>query len=149
MPDEPTAFEGGRYLIDASAWGRSSHPAVAAEWERAALAGQFVICAPFMVEALYSARNAEEYGALDEELRFGFDHAVANEASWSLALSAQRALANVDPSFHRRPPIDLLIAAVAHQHGVGVLHYDSDYDVIEENTQLDFKSRWLAPRGAL
>jgi hypothetical protein len=47
----------------------------------------------------------------------------------------------------RVPP--LLIAAVADRHGLGVLHYDDDYDLIAEKTDLGFESVWLAARGTL
>ena len=42
-----------------------------------------------------------------------------------------------------------MIAALAHSHGVGVIHYDSDFDVILEMSDLDFESVWLMPRGSL
>ena len=64
------------------------------------------------------------------------------------ALRAQRALAHVHPLFHRSVTLpDLLIAAAAAEAGVGVLHYDADYDTLA--TVLDFESRWIAPRGSL
>ena len=50
---------------------------------------------------------------------------------------------------HRLPPVDLLIAALADRHGLGVLHYDHDYDLIAEKTDLTFDSVWLAARGTL
>jgi predicted nucleic acid-binding protein len=41
---------------------------------------------------------------------------------------------------------DLLIAATAERHGVTVLHYDADYDLIAEVTgQL---TQWVVPRGS-
>jgi hypothetical protein len=43
----------------------------------------------------------------------------------------------------------VLIAALADRHGVGVLHYDHDYDLIVAKTDLNFQSVWLAPAGAL
>jgi predicted nucleic acid-binding protein len=63
------------------------------------------------------------------------------------ALDTQRQLARV--GHHRLPPVDLLIAAIADTHSVGILHYDSDYDLIRENTALTFNSIWLATRGDL
>jgi predicted nucleic acid-binding protein len=48
-----------------------------------------------------------------------------------------------------RSPADLILAAAADVHGVGVLHYDRDFDVLSEKTDLRFASVWLAPRGAL
>lgn len=47
------------------------------------------------------------------------------------------------------PPADLLIAAVADAHGLGVLHYDHDFDVIAARTSLDFRSEWLVAPGSL
>jgi hypothetical protein len=42
-----------------------------------------------------------------------------------------------------------LIAACAHVHGAGVLHYDRGYDVLVELSGLDFESNWLASAGTL
>ena len=43
----------------------------------------------------------------------------------------------------------MLVAAIADRHGLGILHYDHDYDLIAERTDLEFESVWLAPRGTL
>ena len=64
------------------------------------------------------------------------------------AIDAQRQLARA--GHHRLPPADLIIAATADVHGVGVLHYDHDFDILREKTDLRFDSVWLAPaRDAL
>jgi len=47
------------------------------------------------------------------------------------------------------PPVDLLMAAIAERHDVGVLHCDSDYDVLRAKTDLRFTRVWLAPRGSI
>ena len=60
---------------------------------------------------------------------------------------AQRQLARV--GHHRLPPVDLLIAALADRYQLGVLHYDHDYDVLTERTDLRFDSAWLVPAGSL
>ncbi len=39
---------------------------------------------------------------------------------------------------HRLPPVDLLIAALAEHHRLGVLHYDRDYDLVADKTDLTF-----------
>jgi len=41
------------------------------------------------------------------------------------------------------------VAAAAGRHGIGVLHYDGDFDMIRECGGLDFTSLWLAERGTL
>lgn len=59
------------------------------------------------------------------------------------ALDAQAQLARA--GHHRLPPVDLLVAALAERHDLGVLHYD----LIAEKTDLRFDSVWLAARGTL
>ncbi len=63
------------------------------------------------------------------------------------AREAQDRLAAV--GHHRLAPIDLMIAACAHEAGAGVLHYDRDYDLIAKHTNLSFESVWLATPGTL
>jgi hypothetical protein len=43
----------------------------------------------------------------------------------------------------------VVIAACAHTAGIGVLHYDGDYDLLATRTSLVFESEWLAPPGVL
>ena len=64
-------------------------------------------------------------------------------------LAAQAALAAASGISHRVKPVDLLIASVAAAAGVGVLHYDRDYDTIAEHTSLAFTSEWVARRGSI
>ena len=100
--------------------------------------GRIATCLPFLLEAGYSARDAREHGELLADLaalpRFPVDHDVEQRA-----LDAQRQLARV--GHHRLPPVDLLVAAVADRHGLGVLHYDGDYDVLAEKTDLVVRQR--------
>ena len=63
------------------------------------------------------------------------------------ALDAQHQLARA--GHHRLPPVDLLVAALADRHELGVLHYDADYDILARRTDLRFDSVWLAERGTL
>ncbi len=42
-----------------------------------------------------------------------------------------------------------MLAAIAERHKVGLLHYDADYDLINEKTDLRFGSVWIARRGSL
>ena len=46
-------------------------------------------------------------------------------------------------------PSTCSIAALADRHGLGVLHYDHDYDLIAEKTDLELESLWLAEPGSL
>jgi predicted nucleic acid-binding protein len=139
-----------RLLLDNSAWMRiigSSIPD-----ERAKEIGEgfreerFVACLPFMLEAGYSARSADGHDDLFDELA-SLDFLEVNLEVERRTLDAQAQLARV--GHHRVAPVDLMIAALADCHGVGVLHYDGDYDVLLEKTDLEFQSEWLMPRGSL
>ena len=140
----------GPVLLDNSAWARLSattlddsrlhafHAAVGRDDVHA--------CTPFILEAGYSARSAHDHEVLMRRLGALPFAAIDSEAEGSM-LSAQSELARA--GHHRLAPIDLLIAAIADQHGLGVLHYDGDYDIIAERTSLRFESVWLAQRGSL
>lgn len=138
-----------RWLIDNSAYARAADPAVASVWADEVRAEALVACGPFVIEALFSARDAGELSPLIEELTDGLSYLDADAETWRLAREAQLALAEVAPQLHRRPPVDYLIAAMAHQHHLGVLHYDSDYELISQHSALRFEPRWIVPRGSL
>jgi predicted nucleic acid-binding protein len=62
------------------------------------------------------------------------------------AIVAQRRLS--EKGYHRAAKLaDLLIAATAHAHGLVVLHYDSDYDLITES--LGWETDWAVERGSV
>jgi hypothetical protein len=137
-------------LLDNSAWVRLAEPALrddrARELADALEAGHIATCLPFLLEAGYSARNAADHDALIAELR-SLPHFHIDDDVEQRALHAQRQLARV--GHHRLPPVDLLVAAIADRHDLAVLHYDHDYDVLAEKTDLDFESVWLAPPGTI
>lgn len=139
-----------RLLIDNSAWSRLSDPRVpqprVEEVADAAEAGELYVCAPFLLEAGYSARKATDHEALFTEL-FALPWAGIDEAVEREALESQRQLAR--EGHHRLRPVGLLIAAIAHVHRLGVLHYDRDFDVIANLTALSFSSEWLVMAASL
>ncbi|MGH3560305.1 MAG: PIN domain-containing protein [Mycobacterium sp.] len=104
------------------------------------------VCLPFLLEAGYSARSAADHDQLLSELMalpmLHIDTEVERRA-----IDAQRQLARA--GHHRLPPVDLIISALADRHGVGVLHYDRDYDTLASRTDLRFASVWLARCGSL
>jgi predicted nucleic acid-binding protein len=137
-------------LLDNSAWVRLGDPGLSAE-RTGELAhdlesGRIATCLPFILEAGYSARTGREHDQLLAEL-LSLPHYRFDAAAEDRALDAQAQLARV--GHHRLPPVDLLIAALADRHGLGILHYDHDYDLIAEKTDLGFDSVWLADRGTL
>lgn len=137
-------------LLDNSAWSRIVDGALGgeraeevADWiEQRRLA----TCLPFLIEAGYSARSAADYKGIMAELDL-LPRIHMTQHIEQLALEAQRDLALV--GHHRLAPLDLMIAACAHEAGAGVLHYDHDYDILATRTRLEFESEWLAPPGTL
>jgi len=140
----------GRWLLDNSAWARLGHAALApersAEVADAVAAGQVVVCLPFLLEAGFSARDPAGHTRLLDELG-ALPRVLVDEEVEQRALDAQRQLARV--GHHRLPPVDLLVAALADRHGLGVLHHDHDYDLLASKTDLRFESEWLAEPGTL
>lgn len=137
-------------LLDNSAWARlgdASLPDARAEEIAVALeGGRVAACLPFLLEAGYSARSAGDHDELIEEL-LSLPLISMDEGVEGRAIDAQRQLAHA--GHHRLPPVDLILAAIADRHGLGVLHYDHDFDLLRSKTDLDFESVWLVPRGKL
>ena len=99
------------------------------------------------LELLYSARSADEFSEIREELAALPDCAIGKQ-QWSRALWVYERLSARGGAHQRsvKHP-DLLIAAAAEAAGVAVLHYDDDYDRIAAITGQP--TRWFAPRGTL
>jgi predicted nucleic acid-binding protein len=137
-------------LLDTSAWARFNASGLSPErrQELAAAAEdlRFVACLPFLLEAGYSARDAIEHRAVMAQL-LTLPRALVNREIETNALKAQSELAST--GHHRIPPVDLLVAALADRHELGVLHYDHHYDLILERTDLRYDSVWLAEPGSL
>jgi predicted nucleic acid-binding protein len=140
----------GRLLLDNSAWARIFDPSIpdarAKEISEEFGEERIVACLPFMLEAGYSARSAAGHDDLFDDLA-SLDFLPVSLEVERRALDVQAQLARV--GHHRVAPVDLLIAALADCHGVGVLHYDGDYDILREKTNLEFQSEWLMPAGSL
>ena len=107
---------------------------------------EIAVCLPFLLEAGYSAQSAAMYRSMMAKFGKPPRIAIDNEVE-RMALQAQRELAEI--GHHRLAPMDVVIAACAHRAEAGVLHYDSDYDILAEHTSLAFESEWLAPSGSL
>ena len=135
-------------LVDHSAWTRSDRAAITTWWAREFQAQRIIRCDAFLIEALYSARSGSEMRRVRSVIT-GMPNAICDARTWEIAFEAQQSMADAAGLMHRRKPIDFLIAATAHQHGLGVLHYDHDYDLIAEHGGLDFASGWVAAPGSL
>ena len=87
------------------------------------------MCAITRMEILHSARSADDYAALGDDLAAYRDLRI-DHATIAAAEGGQRELAAAG-----RPRIslpDLVIGACAQQHGADVLHVDRHFDVLAE-----------------
>lgn len=139
-----------RLLIDNSAWARLQTGSVpgsrATEIANRLDAGEIAVCLPFILEAGFSARDLFDHDVLYDGL-VAYSHVLIDRRAERRALDAQAQLAAA--GHHRMAPVDLIIAGLADRHEIGVLHYDADYDVVLDKTNLEFDSEWLMPRGTL
>jgi predicted nucleic acid-binding protein len=137
-------------LADTSAWvwsRRPGHRELRHAFDATLVDGEIATCDMVRLELLYSARTADEFGELHDELTALPDCPVGKE-QWNRALWVYEQLAAQGGAHQRsvKHP-DLLIAAAAEAAGLTVLHYDEDFDRIAEITGQP--TRWLADRGAL
>jgi len=137
-------------LIDNSAWARLDQTRLPqeradeiADWFEQ---GRIASCLPFLLEAGYSARSARDHDELLADL-MSLPNLAIDERVEARAIEAQGQLARA--GHHRLPPVDLIIAALADTHRLGILHYDNDYEIVLGKTDLRFRSVWLAPRGSI
>lgn len=143
---------GQALLIDHSVWARATDGRLTGPpretFDAALAAGELWTCPPALLEMRYSARDGQQFAAIARELD-ALRHTPLTAEAAASALTAQAQLAAAPGVSHRVKPVDLLIAAIAAAGGVGVLHYDHDYDTIAQHTSLLFTSVWVAPRGSM
>ena len=120
-------------LADTSAWtNRHKDAAVEADFNSRVLAGEIAICPQVEIELLWTARTAIDFAELRGDLEALPAVAISPEA-WVRAIDVWSELTR--QGRHRQvKQADLLIAAAAELAGVGICHYDTDFDVIAEVT---------------
>lgn len=132
-----------QYLADKSVLARAHQPAVLAVLGPLVRSGLVATCGIVESEMLFSARNLAEHDETRRRLR-AFEWLTTPDEVWTRTAEVQRAL--TERGRHRAVPIpDLVIAATAERHGVSVLHYDADFEVIADVTGQPM--RWVVPRG--
>jgi predicted nucleic acid-binding protein len=135
-------------LVDTSVWTRiASRPEVAAAITAKFAASQRLCTCPLVdLELLHSARGPAEYDEWATTRAQAYPSLPLTPAAGERALQVQRQLAH--RGLHRAAKLpDLLIAAIAETAGATVLHYDSDYDHINEVTGQP--TEWILPRGTI
>lgn len=132
------------FLLDTSVLKRLARPEVRTVVEPLASAGQLGRPSICDLEVGYSARNAEEWDRLLHALE-AFEPVETTSSHVRRALQVQRMLAERSQRGRKIP--DLLIAAAAEQLGIGLMHYDADFDAIASVTGQ--RCRWVVPAGTV
>lgn len=132
------------FLADKSAFEQQRHSERAdATLQALAADNRLATCEIIALELLYSTRGPADYEERWRQLA-AFAWLPVDARVSSVALDLQRTLAR--SGHHRRPIPDLLIAATALVHEATVLHYDKDFDLIAEVSEL--RARWIIERGS-
>ena len=130
------------YLLGKSAWvvgGRD--PEAARRLAQLARTGSLAMCTMAALEVLYSARNSREHRATLEQLVSFPWYELTDQR---VALELHHALAR--RGWHRTSLPDVLITAIAAEHQLTVLHYDSDYERLAEVAGIEHE--WVVERGS-
>ena len=139
------ALNGPAYLVDKSALARLRHPTVAARLVPLLEAGQVAVSGVLELEVLYSARSHRDFLTIREELG-GYPRLELSDADFRRAVVVMELLARRGQ--HRAAALpDLLQAAVAERRGVGLLHYDADFELIAAVTGQPME--WVVSRGSV
>lgn len=132
------------HLADTSVLTRLAHPEVRAVVEPLAEVGRAARAGISDLEVGFSARNAKEWDRLAVALT-AFELIETDAAHVQRARQVQRVLASRGQRGRKVP--GLLIAAVAEDAGLTVLHYDADFELIARVTGQ--QCAWVVPAGSI
>lgn len=132
------------HLLDTSVLTRLREPSVRAAIEPRAERAELARAAISDLEIGFSARNAQEWDQLLDALTV-FDLIDTTAGHLRRAKQVQRLLASKHQRGRKVP--DLLVAAAAEAHGLAVLHYDADFDLISGVTGQPCE--WVVPAGSV
>jgi hypothetical protein len=136
-------------LADTSAWiwsRRRAYPGLRQSFDEQLEAGEIATCDQVRLELLYGV-HSPEYEQRKRDLE-ALDTCPVTPREWRRAIEVQAELARLRVDLHKAvKPADLLIAAAAEVAAVELLHYDDDFDFVQEVTGQPM--RRLAPKGSL
>lgn len=132
------------HLIDTSVLTRLGRPSVAERVLELATIGRLARSSISDLEVGFSARTADEFDRIAASLAV-FDIVAVAERHVTRASQVQRQLAAASQRGRKVP--DLLIAAVAEDTGLTVLHYDADFELIAAMTGQ--RVEWIVPPGSV
>jgi predicted nucleic acid-binding protein len=128
------------FLLDTSAWVLGGNRAVAERRGMAMRSGDLGVSTVTAWDVLYSSRDVEEYEATLDRLRRLPWYDLSGPRA---AVAVQHRLAQRGQ--HRTSLPDVIVATTAAEHGLTVLHHDSDHERLAEVTGAAHE--WVAPRG--
>lgn len=108
-------------------------------------AGLVGTCGIIELEARYSARSHPEYEEISQDRATGYESFPMPDEVWDRALDVQGALSERG-QLRAVKFADLLIASTAERHGLVVIHYDRDFDLIANVTGQP--TEWVVPQGS-
>jgi predicted nucleic acid-binding protein len=119
-----------RVLVDTSAWietlRRNGDPEVRASVRAATREGRAVLCDLVLLELWNGAQGADEHRVL-RELELTIEKVPTSPAVWEMASELARICRRAGVS---APVTDILIAACAEHHRLGLLHRDAHFNHI-------------------
>ncbi len=133
-----------KYLLDTSVAARVGNERVRSVVRALLLAGEVARTSILDLEIGNQARNSSEWSSLLNAVT-PFPLVETNETHIKRALQVQRILAERSQRGRKVP--DFLIAAVAEQMDLIVLHYDADFDIIAAATGQ--QAQWIVPAGEI
>ncbi|WP_045743369.1 PIN domain nuclease [Actinoplanes rectilineatus] len=136
-----------RYLIDTSAFFRLlRNPELQERWRGPIESGSMAICPLTELEIYHSAQTPEQRARWKEVLEESYCWVVITDRVFDRAPEIQEGLFNIGA--HRSAgPVDLVVAAVAEDHRMTLLHYDNDFTQVAKVTGQP--TRWVAAPGSV
>jgi predicted nucleic acid-binding protein len=142
-------YQGATLLADTCAWAsvrkRAAPQDAKDAFYRAISNGQLRSSPVVRLEMTWGARTKKE--AEEKEARLTVPELELTPEIIDLALTGLTRMLAEPHDIKQTPIPDALLAATAEAAGIGVLHYDSDFDTLAQF--FNIKSVWVAPRGSI
>lgn len=135
-------------LLDTSAWHLKDHSHVRSWFGAALLLNQIATCELVAIELLHVASTRRQNTDLHRDLR-RLPWMQMGSWEWKRIMEVYDLLDDYGGSNLRRSVkhADLLIAACAERYEIALVHYDQDFDAIQQVTGQPM--RWILPSGTV
>lgn len=134
-----------RWMVDTSAWSRRDVPEIRQQLQDilAESPDSELVLSPSVLLELMRGPQGDEVARERETLTRSMETLPADARTFELAAGAMETLASASAEGHRVPVPDLVTAALAQQHGCGVVHLDGDFERLAQHAGLGFEQRRL------